>query len=593
MSWLNKQLPRVISLTLDIIKRYWVFVLLFFIYILVKVFKIEIVPDYLSMYRVNLKDYFTIIISTTAAIFGIIIAVVLLAFQILELQTSRHQKENILDKNRVINFISIGTFIIIFSLISYVDTDSLTSSNDLSVAYLIGFVFILFILFIIPVSRGILEETNILKKTLREIEELTIDDCKNIYPKFNEAINESNENLLFEKLKQRMINYVRDGDHQAYNKILDRLNNKIIELISDGQDREMMDILLKSLTFVWNGSVFESLRVGNQQYFESIWKSIARLYKTAANRHIYLLHFQEIDFYIYSFLKLLSSNKQIDALSVGVKVLIESLKQNLHHNCPPQEKLNELYRIFEKEKEVEHYVDESIQWDQICDFLWDIQKIQISAIELKSKELYDVCRWESELLTRDLNYNEFPNVGIYQEAVILITIFSNQTYLAFEANEGSIYKDTSGSFKVQNHLISDLVVKQRFYVKRILPDISDFLIKSQKKGRLNDFDTINSWCAIGRQVSKEYCTNEIAKKVIDYIVETFNYLKKYIEVNQLPREARNYNEIKKQLISLKECLEKDNAGKEIVILSKLTQIIEDFKEVQEEPDFNILKWESE
>ena len=76
---------------------------------------------------------------------------------------------------------------------------------------------------------------------------------------------------------------------------------------------------------------------------------------------------------------------------------------------------------------------------------------------------------------------------------------------------------------------------------------------------------------------------------MDYILDTFDRLKQEVKINQLPRQAKNYNEIKKQLESIKIWLIKDNEGKDIPIIKKIDESLQGFKEVTGTIDFRIVK----
>jgi len=245
--------------------------------------------------------------------------------------------------------------------------------------------------------------------------------------------------------------------------------------------------------------------------------------------------------------------------------------------------------MFENGNKMPHFIDSSIQWDNIVEFVTLINNVQTSAIENVDKELYDTCRFELEHIVREIGYNNFPDLEIYQEAYIIGRIISHQTFNGYNANAEKLFMESIWTFHINASFISDLIKMEKFYVGRILQDISDFLIKSQRKERLDDFFSLNDWGAIGRHISKIYLTNKSAQNAMDYILDTFDRLKQEVKINQLPRQAKNYNEIKKQLESIKIWLIKDNEGKDIPIIKKIDESLQGFKEVTGTIDFRIVK----
>lgn len=563
------------------------------IYLLLKYFNPEIVPDYFNLSSLKSTDFFELLISSTASIFGILIAVILLTFEFVKHTAFRRKDENILTKSVVTNLVATAVVVIILSLLSYSTIPDFEQPNNLSIAYFLGFLFVGFIISIYPAAKGILETANSLKKTKEEIQNLTVEKFGEVLTLKNDKLISKNSDLALIRIRQELLTTVRECDYEAYATILEELNNKAIALIGKGENRQLTGVVSQGMIFIWNAGNFEALRVGNFQFYETIWESIEELYEYAAKEKIYLLHYEYVDFFLRDFIKFLSRNKLGDSLSSGIKVLATVFKQNLKFNCPPQEEINDLYYIFENGNKMQHYIDSSFQWDKINEFIALMQDIQTSAIENADKELFDTSTFELDYIVREIGDGDFENLKPYQEAYIVIGIISFQTYNGFNANEANLYKDTVRTFRIDTSFISDLIKNEKFYVGRILENISDFIINSQRKERLDDFRTLNYWGALGRHISKVYLTNKTAQKAIEYILDTFDKLKEEIEKNQLPNQAKNYNEIKKQFESLITWLQRDNEGKEIHILKRIEKAISEFEEVTGTTDFRIIKWDSD
>lgn len=577
----------------EIIKKNIFILIAVVIYLLLKFTNLEVFPDYLNLSSINPTNYFALIIGSTASIFGVLIAVILLTFQFVKNNAFRRKDGNILTKAIVTNLVGIAVSILILTLLSYLTIHDFRQSNNLSIAYFHGFIFIGFIISIYPATKRILGTANTLKNTVDEIRNLKIEKFEEVSTlQFEKYISKKN-NLSLIRVRQELLNYVSESDYEAYTTILEELNNKAIELVDKGQNRELTGVVFRGMSLVWNAGNFEALRVGNYQFYETVWECIEELYEYAAKEKIYLLHFEELDFFLRDFIKFLSRNKLGDSLSSGAKILSTILKQNLKFNCPPQEEINDLYFMFDEGKKMPHHIDSSIQWDKINEFIYLLNNIQTKAIENIDKELFDTCRIKLEYIVKDIGWNRFPNLKVYQEAYIVMRIISHQTYNGFIANEESLFKESMWTFHIDSSFISELIKNERFYIGRILEDISDFIIKSQRKERLDNFFSLNYWGALGRHISKVYLENTTAQKAMDYILDTFNKLKEEIETNQLPQQAQNYNEIKKQCESLKQWLQKDNEGKEIPIIGRIEKVISEFQEVTGETDFRIVKWKDD
>lgn len=576
---------------LDFFRKYYLILVSITMYIGIKCCHFEFVPDFISIHSINPSGYFELILNCTASILGILITVILLTFEFVKHASFRREGANIFDKPVVTRLISLALSIIVLSLISYSYIQNFEESHNITIGYFISFLFLSFIVSIFPAAKEILETANTLKNTKAEIDSLTIAQFKEILTLKDDKFISKNNSLVIVRIRHELLKSVSECDYEAYAAILAALNKKAIELIGKGKNRETTRIVFHGTSFIWNSGNFEALRVGNYQYYETLWECIEELYEYAAKEKIFLLHYEEIDYFIRDFINFLSRNKLGSVLSSSSQVLMEIFKQHLKFNCPPQEEINSLYYAFADGDDFPYVMDSNIQWDKITYFLSIIQDIQRYAVDGGDTELFYTCRMELEHLIREINYSDFPEVKIYQEAAIVIDIISHQTYFGRLADESMLFKDFMRAYHIDASLIADLIKKQKFYVKRILPDIGDYLILSQRKETLDEYVSLNYWGAIGRHISPEYLKNNTAKESMEYLIDVLSQLKTEIEKNQLPKQFKNYNEVKDQLDSIKRCLLKDNKGQEIPILNKIEGLLNSFKEVTGiVSDFRIVKW---
>lgn len=582
--WINRILIQIENYLLGIIPVS--------IYLFICFHNPEIFPDWLNLSEIDPSGYFELIILSTASIFGILIAVILLSFEFTKQSSLKHREENILSNKYVTNIVSIAVSIIILGLISYSQIQVFNDSYELTLTYFIGLLFIAFIILIYPASRAILGTTNTLRESKKQIKSLGLDHFNDIYSLSKTKFISKDNTIALVNIRHELTITVRDCDYEAYTVLLQELNNKAIELIDGGQNRQITDTVFRGLSFIWKAGNFEALRVGNYQYFDTIWECVEELYEFASKNKIQLINYQFIEFFIRDFIKFLMRNKLGDSLASGVKILMDAFKQNLELNSPPQEELSDLYYMFEKDAIKPDHARSSTQWDCITNLLHIMGSIQSYSIQIVDTELFDTCQFEYDILLRELGYNKF-DIQIYQEAYIVKDLISFQTYYAYMAMENGLLENSGEAFRINTGFISDQIVNEKMYIGLILQDISDFIIKSQRIERLHNFYTLNYWGAIGRHISEYYLSNKTAQKTMEYVLDTFDVIKTEIEEHQLPGQAKNYNEIKEQLKSIKQWLLKNNKDQEIPILKRIDKLIDNFKEINDKVDFRIVKWEDE
>lgn len=560
---------------------------------ILKVTNFEIVPDYLNLSALDSKNYFPILIGSTASIFGVLIAIILLTFEFVRNKAFRRKDENILTNPVATNLVSTAVAVIILSFLSYSTIDNFEKSNNLSIAYFLGFLFVGFIISIFPAAKSILETANVLKKTKEKIQNLTLENFSEVLSLENNKLNLKNNDLALFRIRQELITTVRECDYEAYTTMLEDLNNKAIELIGKGEDQQQTEIVFQGVTFIWRAGNFEAHRVGNLQFFEVVWESIERLYEYAAKERIDLLHYNFIDIFMGEYIRFLTKHKLSDTLSTGVNALLNIFKQNLKFNCPSEEEIHILSVLYSYDNKGQYRKESGIQWERIISYLSRIQDIQSSAIENEDKELFEKSAFELSRILSEIGNGDFSNLKSYQEAYIVHSVISSLVHNGYTANEANLFKDTVSVFKINTDFISNIIKNERFYTGRTLEKISDFIINSQRKEQLNDYYTLNFWGGIGRYASQFYFTNETAQKTVDYVIDTFEKLKKEIEENQLPSQAKNYNEIKEQLKWLKSWLEKIPDEKVTLIIERTEKIISEFKVVAVPSDSRIVKWKNQ
>ncbi len=215
-----------ISLMTTFIKKYYIISCSIAAYLGLKFFNPRLFPDLLNLSNTTASDYFDLLINSTASIFGILIAVVLLTFELVKHISFRRKDENILNKNVVTNLVSLAVIILVLSLISYANIKDFKEPNNLSIGYFLGFLFIYFIISIFPATKSILESANTLKKIKIKIENLTVEQLAEIATIDNNKFISKDNNLVLVRIRQELLNSVRDCDYEGYAAIIANLNKR-------------------------------------------------------------------------------------------------------------------------------------------------------------------------------------------------------------------------------------------------------------------------------------------------------------------------------------------------------------------------------
>ncbi|BAU54475.1 hypothetical protein [Mucilaginibacter gotjawali] len=565
------------------------FILIFVaLFILFEKVRTGFIPDYLDLEAITPHDLFGLMISSIASIIGIVIAVILLAFDITKREFIR-SKEDILSNTTVKWIVSLFTFILLCSVLSFIQIKSFNEVSTLTIGYYLIFLYFAFIAGLFPAIRNILAITDSFKRTFNEINALSIENIHEVLRlQFeNFSFNDSNKRLI--RIRQQLIIFIREHDYESYTNILLALNEKAIELINKGASRRRTHNVVDALCFLWESAHNEALRVQNIQYFNTVWECVEQLYEYAATKAIPLMYFQELDFYVSNYISFLKRNNLNEPLYKGVYVLSKSFERNLTLNCPTQDKINDLYWLYENNDNMPHFVDESIQWDHITGFIMDLFSIQSDSIDLADRELFSSCSSELRHLKSTIINGEYKHLGPYQEAYLLEHILRTRIENEEKALKQNKFEMLLSSFDMESADMAKFARGEKLYLQNIMTMFSDFTIKLQYKELLFP-ETLNVWAAIARHLSESYFENAVCKRTFDYVVETMIFLKSYIEQHQLSSSQRIYNEIHNQIQSLKRYLDKDHPKKRMPIKAKITVVLKNFTPLPGHPMRDVVKW---
>lgn len=487
------------------------------------------------------NDYFKLIGSATATMFAILIAVITFGYELLGKSSRRRKRFNILNKWQLTAYSSLAVAIILISFYSAFTIHSLQHTKDLTTAYFVGITFISFIFLLFIFTIWLLS----LSDTISEVKKMII-QSKEIDGYSDDIINE-------------LIYYIQEHDTDAFGKnILPQLNQHSLFLIGNAENRKRTNDILNSLIKVWETGNTEALRVGEQQYFNSIWSNIESIYKHAADNDALLLHYQPLEDFIRQQIEFLSVNNCISGLTNGVKKLSEIYLYQLQNNCPQEETINDLYWAYKNENAPNSTINTDLQWDHINGFLSEIGQIQKIAVDLKSKYLFEEAKFALNIILFDLRYSLSLKLGVYQEAFITNEIYSLQIYSALMALENKMYKNSADAYNFNDFAVAEYIKNEKIFSNAILKLVEEYILICQKNNQLDDIITVNDLGGLGRVISIEYQNNKTVQSEFLTIVEILYKLKIEIQKEAKFNENKNYIEIKRELESLKSYLGKVN-----------------------------------
>jgi hypothetical protein len=283
--------------------------------------RLELIPDFLGFEKISPQDYFSLILTTTAAFLGIVIAVVLVALELIRDNTGYRPEKESFHYYGLIDFSSVPFLIILSSLTSYIVIPDFSDSRYISVAYLHGYLLLYFMLSIYPALRKIIGNRNLISDSLEDIKRINLKTVSELVWDNNEKYADYPKDNSMLKIKHDLIYFIKVNDISSIIRLLKALNGKVIEIIGDGGDRQRVNFMLNSMFYVWNGGKGYASTASGFVYFNSIWDCISDLYNHSSKYHINLLHYRDLGFYIDELISTIEKHGNPENLKYGAKTI--------------------------------------------------------------------------------------------------------------------------------------------------------------------------------------------------------------------------------------------------------------------------------
>ena len=576
------------------VRDFWVLYVLIFLFVILKYFFPGMIfPDGLNLRETDAKDFFSGLLSTSAELLGILVAAILLSFQLLAKEAKRRKESNALHNPWVIGFACLSLFLIAGLTFGYVTVASFEKDNDLSIGYFLLYTFLAFIILLFFVVHILLSYTNALHKARKTISTLTIPECNQAERAYYDGTWITAPHLKLSTIRDEVLYAIRDNDNGALHTLLTDLTSRAAELITPQTERKNCEAVIKALTMVWHDATATTSNSRNPSFYETVSDCVSFLYHHAASNKIPLLYYHDLRTYYSKLAEQFVRTEDMICLRKMLDVLGKGFSIHVNHNCPKENVLPQLMKLFQQTGGM-HNTDAAIQWDDINDFIYDISRIQQLSIDHELKDLYIDCRRKLLDIVSHLEHGDFPDLGKFQRAFILIEIITLR--LLFNGEKAlnlSMFEDTLETYRLEGSMVADIIEKDPFACRKILKTIGDHLINMRRKGKLNVWMTMNEFGSIPRHTVDSYRTNQMVQNATRYIFEVFKKMKEEIEVTGLPAEIKTYEEIKSQLAALSRSLkEKESYDGEILLRNEVEECLDTFKDVTATPDFNIIPWPS-
>ena len=527
-------------------KYYIVLNILFFVciitYFLFAIYEIFLIPNFLNIDFHNhdlIITLFSNISIILASIFGIIIAIFLVSFQIFKRNNVSSLVNEFLNDSNIVSL-----FILYLSsiLISYISLTFI--KQNIYPQKIVNLFYFSFILFIICITllysliKSILSSEFANIRTKDRIDSLKYSDISNYLEKRSIFLTtlpkdwkNSDKNPHY-TLEEMLVNTVRREDNFVIIEFYEHINNKIKNLIGKSESSEEKNSIFKFFNELYVHPLQVAINEHNQLILSTILNSAVSIYFHCINKDIKGEDIEELDIVIEELLILLVESSNLFPIEFPkylsfIKISIISLlkKQKIYIIDYPEKKLLSLLRYIIYREIILRAESNAIQalkylFDIIYETIETSDILPLKKIEVVYSNCYYYKKYSLKMVEQGYSVENILNTSLF-------------------------------SFKKLDIIIR----KEAELAKQIIILYCEILLELIDKGIL-DIILIENLGVIGRNIiSSNDITN--SNEYILYIFKTMSEMKSKIEEGSRGITFEQYNVLLKQAKKLRKIVDND------------------------------------
>lgn len=505
---------------------------------------ITFVNDFLNLEEKEPKDFFMLILGSVASLFGILIAFVILSVEHSKERLVNNTQVNILNNPKLRNYIEFSISLLIGCFIAYFTINDFHNSTNLTLGYLLGFLFIVFLIRLYPFLTELINKSSRIGDNLIHAKAVDLNAFANISRYKNFMTEEISENNSLLELGAEIDNYILKNDVQSYQAIYIQIIENACNEIGDGTDRETTSIVIDAVLTLWKGNAKTAIRVSDSNFYDLFWEIIIKkIYLHFSKMKIDLLHSQEISSFLIlsmpSFYKRLGDGISLD---IATDSLEESLYLNLKQN----------FGFAEGESETEEFNGDfngGLHWDYVVNIFRDLVRLQEIALLINDKIAFENINDRINTITTNILY-KFDNLGKNQKSELIWKAQLLSFWISENSIEESLYPDSLKPFDHSDHFMEQIIKGQFLETKTIRLLVTSLgntykrlLIKKQLHTDYY-YGTLHDFKSIGLSSVKRYNDTQLDKNVVDYFKCYFLELKTIMESKGIENFKKEYIDVK-------------------------------------------------
>lgn len=559
------------------------------------------IPNYFGISDTQASTILSIIIGALASILGVVIAVIIVAFNILRKYYNFYAFRTFFKNKRLSEFVTFYLSTITIAFIALIGISNPINPHIVNLLYLAIFLFIISLWILFPYSNAIISSTQSKENIERIVYQIDMSNAQiynlkaDIMASFSIEGIEENPIFVLNELVKRSLN---DNDWLTSIYILEASEQKLFDLLDDhlqeyGTQKEKTferANIIKIFLLILKPMGYQAIKTRHESILRNILVFVENLHYFGAQNQMAWYEVEDLNNFIKNLLKEALSAELDTIILMGFYTLIRILNEHLKNNVPLEDEVFKLQYWKGEDTKKEWDPEKGIQWDKVSrSYIEIIQEISKKSVELQNEEIFD--QGITSLLDIIRSVNKM-SLGDYQKFDLVKNCCWGINDIINLKSDANLHGSNFYLMHFQMAIKDVIKNSTEKTLERILYSYAYTFRALARNGILDLFELeeLGGFCI---ELTMKIDENILYKKSVILIITLFDKLREKIEEQILDNSAV-YVKLGDQLIWLRKWMKKENIRDEEIEkqIDEVLSNFEDYEKIKGELELNQIneKW---
>lgn len=562
-----------------------IFIIISFAFIvilfLLALFSDEQFPDLLGIKSVlPLTTTLSVVASALSSILGILVAVLLVSFEILRRTYAHHAFEEIFRTGKLKLIFALYSSTITISVFSIVIIDDSLSIRSVNLFYLSIFLFLICIVILYPCSKAILLSAKSKKGIMEIVNRIGPQTIRRLdeYSQPLAYIEQIEENPFF-ILSEVNLQTIRERDRLTPQLVLIESTKRIQDLMMKSDDSLDNRTIIKAFLIIVRTSASQAIKERHSLALDTLLSSIRQIHYFCAEQKVPWHEVIELNSTLKEIL-IRMMQEDLDAhAKEGMWMIQDIQERHLRNNVPLEDEIWSLHIGKGKRKDIPHDTEKDLQWAQISRVFIDmLYELIDRAIGFKKGELVSIgLRCFTNIADEAIRAEYLGNL---QKRNVVSECYYRAEDLTLKSVREELYKRVLDLSPFDSSQISCALNGDDEFSRIPLVRFSETLIQLAQDAVPRSYD-LNVLGTVGRKEIDRMDESHLHAEALLFILRVFNGIRELLEAKEETIDSiAAYFEIFDQVQSFKKWMKDKNKHNDL-IEEEISHILGSFKKVKE------------